>query len=400
MASSSAEQSVLGTGLRHFAMSVAAFGFVGAAAAGGAYVFGDPEASGPQVELALFAIKDGPPPALKTRLDPSDSSDSAVPVSVEPSLFGVDYEYDEGSGDEEVHAASFKVIEVSEAGVDNPQGRQASPLVKAPISGFHERTSSGSLPKIAADGRTPAEAYARPFVDKSGAPKISLVVAGLGLKDKHTMAAIRELPPEITLAFSPYEPKLQYYIDLAREAGHEVLIELPMEAYDYPNVDTGPHTLLTGKSSSNNLRRLELVLGKAEGYFGLTNYQGAKFATDLEASEPVFQALHARGVAFLHDGAAARSVLPQAAADTGVDFRVSDRIVDTEPTADAIDRELLQLEALAIQNGHAVGVGYAYPVTIEQFRNWSQGLKAKGYQLAPVSAAMNIHADPVGKQAH
>lgn len=398
MASSSAERSVLGTGLRHFAMSVAAFGFVGAAAAGGAYVFGDAEASGPQVELALFAIKDGPPPALKTRLDPSDAAEDAISVSVEPSLFGV--EYDEGSGDEEVHAASFKVVEVSEAGAEGPQTPSASPLVKAPISGMHERTSSGSLPKIDANGRTPAEAYARPFVDKSGAPKISLVVAGLGLKDKHTMAAIRELPPEITLAFSPYEPKLQYYIDLAREAGHEVLIELPMEAYDYPNVDTGPHTLLTGKSSSNNLRRLELVLGKAEGYFGLTNYQGAKFATDLDAAEPVFEALHDRGVAFLHDGAAARSVLPQAAADSGVTFRVSDRIVDTEPTADAIDRELLQLEALAIENGHAVGVGYAYPVTIEQFRNWSQGLKAKGYQLAPVSAAMNIHADPEGKQAH
>lgn len=397
MPSSSAERSVLGTGLRHFAMSVAAFGFVGAAAAGGAYVFGDAEASGPQVQLALFAIKDGPPPELKTRLNASAATDDAVTVGVEPSLFGVEYAED---GSESPHSASFKVIEVSDAGVDGAGKPAASPLPKAPISGFQERTPSGSLPKIAADGRTPAQAYARPFTDTTGAPKISLVVAGLGLKDKHTMAAIRELPPEITLAFSPYEPKLQYYIDLAREAGHEVLIELPMEAYDYPNVDTGPHTLLTGKSASNNIRRLNLVLGKAEGYFGLTNYQGAKFATDADAAEPVFEALHDRGLAFLHDGAAARSALPQAASASSVAFRVSDRIVDTEPTADAIDRELLQLEALAIQNGHAVGVGYAYPVTIEQFRNWSEGLKAKGYQLAPVSAAMNIQADPMGKPTH
>lgn len=397
MPSSSAERSVLGTGLRHFAMSVAAFGFVGAAAAGGAYVFGDAEASGPQVQLALFAIKDGPPPELKTRLDAAPAHDTPAAASHEPSLFGVEYE---GETTETAQSASFKVIEISDAGAEPAPAAVGSPLAKAPIPGFHERTSSGSLPKIAADGRTPAQAYARPFTDTTGAPKISLVVAGLGLKDKHTMAAIRELPPEITLAFSPYEPKLQYYLDLAREAGHEVLIELPMEAYDYPNVDTGPHTLRTGKSSDNNIRRLSLVLGKAEGYFGLTNYQGAKFATDADAAVPVFEALHERGLAFLHDGAAARSALPQAAAETGVHFRVSDRIVDTEPTADAIDRELLQLEALAIQNGHAVGVGYAYPVTIEQFRNWSQGLKAKGYQLAPVSAAMNIQADPEGKPTH
>lgn len=393
MAANSAERSVLGTGLRHFALSVVAFGTVGAAAAGGAYMFGNEEASGPQVELALFAIKDGPPPELKTRIG-ADGANQIANHGAEPSLPGIEYLEEDGA-----QSASFKVIEVSEGEIDAGEAHVA-PLARAPLSGFHERTSAGSLPKIAADGRTPAQAYARPFADKTGAPKISLVVAGLGLKDRHTMAAIRELPPEVTLAFSPYEPKLQYYLDLAREAGHEVLIELPMEAYDYPNVDTGPQTLLTGKASANNLRRLEAVLGKAEGYFGLTNYQGAKFATDVDAAAPVFEAMQKRGLAFLHDGAAARSVLPQTAKELQLDFRVADRIVDTEPTADAIDRELLQLEALAIQNGHAVGVGYAYPVTIEQFRNWSQGLKAKGYQLAPVSAAMNIQADPTGSPTH
>jgi uncharacterized protein len=68
-------------------------------------------------------------------------------------------------------------------------------------------------------------------------------------------------------------------------------------------------------------------------------------------------------------------------------FTVADRVVDFETTADAIDRELLQLEALALENGSAVGVGYAYPVTIEQLRIWTEGLKAKGYQLAPASSA-------------
>jgi hypothetical protein len=31
-------------------------------------------------------------------------------------------------------------------------------------------------------------------------------------------------------------------------------------------------------------------------------------------------------------------------------------------------------------------------VTIEQFRIWAQGLKAKGYQLAPASAVMRRSA--------
>ena len=30
----------------------------------------------------------------------------------------------------------------------------------------------------------------------------------------------------------------------AREAGHEVLLEVPMEPFDYPDNDPGPQTLL------------------------------------------------------------------------------------------------------------------------------------------------------------
>lgn len=30
----------------------------------------------------------------------------------------------------------------------------------------------------------------------------------------------------------------------AREAGHEILLQLPMEPFDYPDSDPGPQTLL------------------------------------------------------------------------------------------------------------------------------------------------------------
>ena len=198
----------------------------------------------------------------------------------------------------------------------------------------------------------------------------------------------------MTLSFVPYAPNLQDWINKARAAGHEVLLELPMEAYDYPNVDTGPLTLVTSAKPDENVRRLNVLLGKATGYFGVTNYQGARSRPTPRAATPVMKALKDRGLVFLHDGAAARSALPQAADQTGLDFTVADRIVDAELTADSIDRELLALEALAIQNGSAIGVGFAYPVTIEQFRLWAEGLKAKGYQLAPASAAAGVVARP------
>jgi polysaccharide deacetylase 2 family uncharacterized protein YibQ len=388
-ASRTAETSAIRTGLSQLALSLAAFGALAAAGAGALYFFGDPDAGGPKVEIALFT----PPsvaPVLKTRLSNlSPELDDAAA----PGLTGVaDDAIPDGTGDGEegVAKASFTITEI-----DNPKTIQinaSTALPKAPILGFFERTPAGDLPKISAEGKTPAQAYARPFTAISGAPKVSLIVGGLGLKATHTLSAINDLPPEVTLSFVPYADGLQTWINRARAAGHEVLIELPMEPYDYPNVDTGPSTMLTTAKPEENIRRLNLLLGKASGYFGVTNYQGAKFATDARAAAPVFAALKARGLIFINDGAAARSVLPETAKQTGLMFDVADRIVDVEPSADAIDHQLLQLEATALQNGEAVGVGYAYPVTIEQFRIWTQGLKAKGYQLAPVSAAAGVKA--------
>jgi polysaccharide deacetylase 2 family uncharacterized protein YibQ len=383
-ASRTAEPSALRTGLSQLALSLAAFGTIAGAAVGAALLFGDADAGGPRIDIALFNEQNGPPPLLKTRINNALEADA----SLEPTL-GVEYDdsaLPEGTGDGE-DGASFTVTEIAS---NAPPA--SAPLVKAPVAGFFERTPAGDLPKISADGRTPAEVYARPCAAQPGAPKVSLIVGGLGLNQKHTLSAINELPPEVTLSFVPYANDLQTWINRARAAGHEVLLELPMEAYDYPNVDTGPHTLLTSAKPEENVRRLNLLMGKASGYFGVTNYQGAKFATDAHAAAPVLKALKGRGLAFMHDGAAARSALPQAAQDAGLVFSVADRIVDAEPSADSIDRELLQIEALASQNGKAVGVGYAYPVTIEQFGIWTAGLKAKGYQLAPASAAAGVAA--------
>lgn len=380
-----AEPSALRTGLSQLALSLAAFGALGAGAFGAAMIFGSDDAGGPRVDLALFSDQSGPPPLLKARLTNS-LEDEHTPS--EPSLTGVDYnenaEMPVGSGDGE--AATISVTEIeSKAAVST-----SSPLAKAPIAGFFERTPAGDLPKVSADGRTPAEVYARPFTAVPGSPRVSLIVGGLGLKQEHTLSAINELPPEVTLSFVPYANDLQTWINRARAAGHEVLLELPMEAYDYPNVDGGPNTLLTSNKPEENARRLQLLLGKASGYFGVTNYQGAKFATDARAAAPVLKALKDRGLVFVHDGAASRSVMPDAAKEAGLQFSIADRIVDAEPSADSIDRELLQIEALAIQNGKAVGVGYAYPVTIETLRLWTQSLKAKGYTLAPASSAAGV----------
>lgn len=253
-----------------------------------------------------------------------------------------------------------------------------SALPAAPIAGLTAPGPGGLLPIIAADGRTPSDAYARPFRD-NGAPKVALVIGGLGLNAKATRDAIEQLPAEVTLSFVPYADGLQGWIDLARQHGHEVLLETPMEPVDYPQNDPGPYTLMANDPAPETTKRMEWLLSRATGYFGVTNYLGGKFL----ASDPamgVFTAnLRKRGLAFLDDGSAAGR-------GPGVPRASADRVIDENLDGGSITQELAGLEDSARQRGRALGSGFAYPVTLQQVQQWASGLGGRGLVLAPASA--------------
>jgi len=254
---------------------------------------------------------------------------------------------------------------------------RASPLAAAPIAGLHQPGPDGPLPRIADDGRVPAQAYARPF-RSNGKPMVSLVVGGLGLNAVTTRAAIERLPAEVTLSFVPYAEGLQAWIDMARAHGHEVLIELPMEPTGYPDNDPGPYTLLSNSNADEISAKMDWLLSRAVGYFGVTNYLGDRFAASGSASA-VMGHLRQRGLAFIDDGTLNRQGGAFARA-------TADRIVDEEQSPAAIQRQLTALEALAKTEGAALGSGFSYPVTVEVAARWTAGLAERGLQLAPASA--------------
>ena len=364
---------------------VTAFGacaLVALIAIGAIQVFGDPSAAGPRRVLSLA---------------PSDAAASAPRVTFSDAA-EEGFELEQYLAEELPYSGEVGEIDASGelrvAVVEAPNASRPAvpPLPRAPLAGLFERGPNGPIPIIAASGRTPAQAYARPFTPQAERPMVAIVIGGLGFNARTTTQAIDELPPEVTLSFVPYADNLQVWIDRARAAGHEVLLELPMEPFDPDADDTGPQTLLASASSQQNVTRLEQLLSRGAGYFGVTNYQGARFATSAQASAPVVQALRRRGLVFVSSGIGQRTALSVEAQRAGLPVTAADRLIDVRQEADAIDDQLLNLEALALQNHSAIGAGFAYPVTIEQVGRWAGDIASRGYQLAPASAVLNARA--------
>ncbi|HEY2069372.1 MAG TPA: divergent polysaccharide deacetylase family protein [Rhizomicrobium sp.] len=253
-----------------------------------------------------------------------------------------------------------------------------------------EQTAQGPLPRIADDGRTPMAAYAPPTVAAPGQPRIAIVVGGLGMSARQTQAAIAQLPPGITLAFQPYDSDVQRWIGEARRQGHEVLMEVPMEPYDFPDSDPGPHTLRAAASESTNIQRLTWSLSRASGYAGIANLLGDRFMTDADALEPVMTFLQRRGLIFFDDGSVAHSVAPDVAKSAGAPFLQASTQIDAIQAAMEIDQRLSELETRARLNGTASGSAFLYPVTVDRLTIWARGLSGRGIALVPASAIVPV----------
>src|SRR3569832_737880 len=248
-----------------------------------------------------------------------------------------------------------------------------------------ENTPAGPLPRIAVDGTPPMRAYAPP-VAADGHPRIALVISGLGISANATDAALKSLPAAVTLSFAPYESDVQRWVSQARDGGHEVLLEVPMEAYDFPDSDLGPHTLRSGVTDDANTQRLIWAMTRFTGYAGVTNLLGGRFLTDPVSLAQTLTYLARRGLIFYDNGAASHSAVPDVAPHAGLSYAQGQSTIDTIQTAMEIDRRLTALEESAKSGGSAAGSGFLNPVTIDRVARWAQGLSERGCVLVPASA--------------
>jgi polysaccharide deacetylase 2 family uncharacterized protein YibQ len=261
--------------------------------------------------------------------------------------------------------------------------------------GLIERGPDGPLPKPSADGKVAWRIYARPSDPTDPRPKIAIVIVNLGLSDAATEAAIQRLPGAVTLAFSPYAGgKLDQWLDLSRVAGHEVLLSVPMEPINYPDSNPGPHTLLTSLLPAQNLERLRWALSRFTGYVGVTTHMGSRFSTSADSLRPVLQEVKNRGLLFLDNRSTPASVIGQVAAEINLPRAANDRFIDGQAARVAIDGKLAELEMVARRQGHAVGIGYPFPVTIERVAAWADTIEDRGFVLAPVSAVASTGVYP------
>jgi polysaccharide deacetylase 2 family uncharacterized protein YibQ len=347
---------------------------------GGWAMFADEPFGGEPMAVAPAMVADASPAAATDTPTPPASTPAAAPAGAQP-------------------PANTKTVTI----IDGSSGTRRDIVVPAtpeqqpgtpPATAEQRHTEPsrhGPLPKVAQDGTRPADAFARKVAPRNGkadAPRVAIVIAGLGIGANTTNDALRKLPGPITLAFAPYGGDLERQVARARETGHEILLQVPMEPFDYPDNDPGPHTLLTSNDAGQNLDRLHWLMSRFQGYVGVVNYMGGRFTASEQALAPVLKETATRGLIFMDDSSSSRSLASQIAGANNLAFGKADLIIDQVPTAADVDRALGRLETAARARGVAVGIASALPVSIDRIARWIKAAESRGVVLVPITAVV------------
>lgn len=251
-----------------------------------------------------------------------------------------------------------------------------------------EPSDFGPLPARGADGSRPFDAYARAWSGARGA-RVAIVIGGLGLSQSGTLRAIETLPAEVTLAFAPNGNSLDRWMQNARRKGHELLMQVPMEPFDYPNVDPGRGTLTVDAPVSSFRDELHWTLGRMTNYTGIMNYMGARFTSNGPAVQALMSELADRGLGYLDDGSSAQSLAEERAAAAGVPFAAANITIDGVRDRRHILGKLDEAERVARAAGSAIAVGAGFDVTVDAVANWISEARLRGIEIVGYSALAN-----------
>ena len=290
-------------------------------------------------------------------------------------------------------SGGMKVIEVSPAGTAAPVGpvivrdpsnlRQPLRIAHLPDKALIEEGEHGPLP-VTRSGRRPLDVYAGHWSGRRG-KRIALVVGGIGISQTGSQAAIETLPGSVTLGFAPAGNSLRRWMEAARRDGHELLLQLPMQAFGRGEADPRGFRLSTELSDPENAERLRKALSRTTNYVGVMNYTGGAFLSDRDALYPIARELRDRGLMMLDDGSSAQSRAGEVAGDLGLPFAAADAAVDLDRDPEAIEDQLRRLEEMARGTGSAIGVASAFPQTVEAIDTWIAGVESRGFEIVPVS---------------
>ncbi len=231
---------------------------------------------------------------------------------------------------------------------------------------------------------------AAPESDERPAPRLALVLYGFG-DDAEAARRCFRLPVPFAVAIPPGTSGTTAEVRAAREAGREVVLHLPLEPVNYPQLDPGPGTLLVTMKPDRVTGTVRRWLEQSGPVVAVANHMGSLATQDMTLMGAVYRELRRRKLPFVHLEPAAGAVCRPLAADMGVLYEQPDAVLDGEARArdaKALDARWAAVLERARARGRAMVWVRATPLSSEWLRRATTPKRLGGVDLAPLSGVI------------
>jgi polysaccharide deacetylase 2 family uncharacterized protein YibQ len=214
-------------------------------------------------------------------------------------------------------------------------------------------------------------------------PKIAIIIDDIGY-DTDLAVSFMDYDLPLSLSVLPLAPYRNDIVKKANERGCELLLHLPMEPKDYPQLDPGPGALLTDMGEEELRKIINDHIKKVPGLKGVNHHMGSYFSENYQKMKIVIGELKKQDLFYVDSRTTNRTVAYEVAKEMGVPAAKKSVFLDNDLSREAISYQLERLMAIARYSGESVGIGHPHKETLEILYEYLDKLKTE-FIVVPVS---------------
>ena len=219
---------------------------------------------------------------------------------------------------------------------------------------------------------------------KSGRlPLVAIIIDDVGY-DLKMARSFMDLGVPLTLSVISTAPHAAAISRLAKQKGCELILHLPMEPRNYPQVNPGPGAILSEMKDEAILATIEGHIQRVPGIRGVNNHMGSRLTELEEKMAVVFSDLKRRNLFYIDSRTTPRSVAVSLAKKTGVLVGTRGIFLDNHLSERAMKFQIERLVGMARNTGGAIAIGHPHRVTLNCLRDSLERIR-ESIKIVPVS---------------
>lgn len=199
---------------------------------------------------------------------------------------------------------------------------------------------------------------------KLSLPIVAIIIDDIGY-DPRLVDLFLSIDVPLTFSVLPFSPFQKKVTGKIAKKNHEIMLHLPMEPVEYPQVNPGPGALLSSMSPRQLTNHLNRAIDAVPGAVGVNNHMGSRLTTDAEQMYRILKSIKGRGMYYIDSRTSYQSVSHDLARRIQLPFAQRKIFLDNDTDPAKITTQLNKLIRYAQRHGEAVGIGHPHKETFQ-----------------------------------